>query len=219
MTVQRFVKQVVGTAALALAATAVTASAQMIPYVSVGGDVQHRQRAAEDSATYTDWKMGPGVNVAAGVEAKGGLAVEGEYTYFRNSSKTTAAPATGPQPGVGYVNLNMFFANVRYTMPTKGPVALYVGGGAGAYKSSLQGLSNTVAQSFGFVANGSNDGLVFAYQARVGASVKVSKHIAVLAGYRYVHGNDLLFKGTAFGDLTPNGAKMHALDVNLKVNF
>ena len=41
----------------------------------------------------------------------------------------------------------------------------------------------------------------------------------LMAGYRYLHGNDLTFLGTAFGDLHPNGVKMHHAEANLKIGF
>jgi hypothetical protein len=41
----------------------------------------------------------------------------------------------------------------------------------------------------------------------------------ILIGYRYLHGNDLLFQGIAFGDLRPNGAKVNSLEVAFKIGF
>lgn len=219
MIAQTFVRRTIGTSLFLAAFLAAAPAFAQGPYVIVGGDVTHRERSAESSTTYTDWKVGWGFNAAGGYQTKTGLAVEGEYSLFNNASRVTASDVTGPAPGVGHVHLNMFFANGRYTVPIPGPVSVYFGGGLGGYKSTLYGLSNTIAQSFGFAANGTNDGVVFAYQLRAGATLKFGKHFGVLAGYRYVHGNDLLFKGTAFGDLTPNGAKLHCFDFNLKIGF
>jgi len=218
--VQQFVRRTIGTSLfLATALTAAPAFAQDAgPYISVGGGFQHRQRAGESATTYTDWNNGGVFNVAAGAQTKSGLAIEGEYSYFKNASKVTASDVTGPAEGTGNVSLNFFFGNLRYTVPA-GPVRLYVGGGLGGYKSTLHDLSNTIAKSFGFEANGSNDGIVFAYQARVGLNFHLGGHAGLDAGYRYTHGGDLLFKGTEFGDLTPNGAKMHILEANLRFGF
>jgi opacity protein-like surface antigen len=186
-------------------------------YVSVGGSLSHRQRAGESATTYTDFKNGLGANIAAGFQRKA-VAIEGEFTYFKNDGKTVASTATGPAAGLGSVSLKFFFANVRYTAGGS-RARLYLGGGVGGYKSTLNGLTNTIANSFGFVANGTNDGIPFAYQARVGADFALSSRVALLAGYRYVRGGDLLFLGTAFGDLRPDGVKMQSAEVNLKFGF
>ena len=220
MTVHSLVRRVVtGSVFVAAAMTAAPALAQGAGgYVSVGAGFQHRLKAGESDTTYTLWKNGGVFNVAAGVQSKTGLAVEGEYSRFKNASRITASDVTGPAPGTGDVTLDFFFGNLRYTVPA-GPVRVYVGGGLGGYKSTLHDLSNTIAQSFGFEANGKNDGIVFAYQARAGLNFHFSSHVGLDAGYRFTHGGDLLFKGTEFGDLTPNGAKMHVLEANLRFGF
>src|SRR5439155_23033254 len=116
---------------LAAAAVATPAVAQESGgYVSVGGGFQHRQKAGESADTYTLWKNGPAFNVAAGAGTKSGVAIEGEFSFFKNASKTTAATVTGPQPGVGDVTLKFFFANVRYTAGGS-RAHLYLGGGVG----------------------------------------------------------------------------------------
>ncbi len=188
------------------------------PYAMAGAGFTHRQQSSEDASTFTDFENGYDVNVAGGYKV-GMVAVEGEYSYFRNSSKTTASVVTGPQPGVGNVSLKAFMANVRFESPSSVSVGGYVGAGIGGYKSYLNGLSNTVAQSFGFVADGSNDGVVLAFQLRAGVLFHLAPRVAVLAGYRYFHGGDLTFLGTAFGDLHPSGARIHSGEAAVKIGF
>ena len=222
MAVQNRVRYAVGaTLFLALAAVATPALAQDTGggYVSVGGGLAHRQKAGESPTTYTLFKNGYGVNVAAGFETKAGVAVEGEYSHFSNKAATVASDATGPAPGQGSISLNFYFVNLRYTVPSNGPVHVYVGGGVGGYRSTLHDISNTSAAPFGFFANGTNEGVVFAYQARAGVEFKVSDRVKIDAGYRYVRGQDLLFKGTDFGDLRPDGATLHNAEANVRFRF
>lgn len=186
-------------------------------YVSAGAGWQHRERAGETTTTYTDWKKGYALNFAAGYE-KRNLAFEGEVSFLKNDTDIVAATVTGPQEGVGDVTMRFFMANVRYTF-TDAPLRPYIGGGLGGYKSTLHGVSNVVAQSFGFEADGTSDGVTFAYQLRAGVSLQVSDRADVLVGYRYLRGSELLFEGTEFGDLRPNGAKVHSLEAALKFNF
>ncbi len=188
------------------------------PYLTVGGGVQHRQRASDNPQTYTDWKRGYAFNVAGGVQL-GAVGIEGEFSQLNNHDKTTAAPVTGPQPGMGDVTLRLFMANVTYSVKGNGPLGLFVSGGAGGYKSYIHDLSNVVAASFGLFANGTNDGLPFIYQLRGGATYDVSSRAALLLNYRYIHGNELLFKGTDFGDLRPNGTKNHVVEAAVRLGF
>lgn len=186
-------------------------------YVSAGAGWQHRERAGESPTTYTDLKKGHALNFAAGYEQRR-FAFEGEVSFLNNDTDRVAATVTGEQEGVGDISLRFFMANVRYTF-SDAPLRPYVGGGLGAYKSYLHGVSNVVAQSFGFEADGTSDGLTFAYQLRAGLSLRAGDRADVLVGYRYLRGSELLFEGTEFGDLRPNGAKIHSLEAALKFNF
>ncbi|HEX3703470.1 MAG TPA: porin family protein [Vicinamibacterales bacterium] len=195
------------------------ASAQDGAYVRVDGGFQHRARAAENAQTYTDWDNGFAIDAAVGYETKSRVSFEGEYSYLKNNDKTTASAVTGPAPGLGNVSLDFFMGNVRYDAPVAPSVDVYVSGGLGGYKSYLHGISNTIAHSFGIDANGSNDGVVLAWQVRAGLEARVTPHVGVLVGYRYLHGNDLLFKGTAFGDLMPNGVKINAVEAGVRIKM
>ena len=186
-------------------------------YVTVGGGLTNRQRAAEAGSTYTDFESGYALNAAVGYEFDA-LAVEGEFSFFKNSAETVASPVTGPQEGVGDVTMRYVMANVRYSFLDT-PLRPYVGGGIGFYKSYLNDLSNVVAESFGFLASGSNDGLTFAYQLRGGVQFDIAERAGVLVGYRYLRGSELLFEGTAFGDLRPDGAKVHSVEAAFKLGF
>ena len=213
----------VSAAAVALVALSVPASAAAQStddghlYVSAGAGWQHRGRAGETDTTYTDFKKGHALNFAAGFERRR-LAFEGEVSFMKNDADRVAATVTGEQEGVGDVTMRFFMANVRYTF-SDAPLRPYVGAGLGGYKSYLHGVSNVVAQSFGFEADGSNDGLTFAYQLRAGVSLRAGDRADVLVGYRYLRGSELLFEGTEFGDLRPDGAKVHSLEAALKFNF
>jgi opacity protein-like surface antigen len=222
VTVENCVRRAVATTLfLAAAAVATPALAQDSGggYVSVGGGLAHRQKAGESPTTYTLFKKGYGLNVAAGGETKTGVAIEGEYSHFSNKAKTVASDATGPATGQGSISLDFFFLNVRYTVPSQGPVQVYLGGGVGGYKSTLHDISNSIAAQFGLFANGKNDGVVLAYQGRAGVEFKVSDRVKIGAGYRYVRGRDLLFVGTDFGDLRPDGATLHNAEANVRFRF
>lgn len=186
-------------------------------YVAVGGGWQQRLRAGETATTYTDFKNGHAFNVAAGYEFQR-LAVEGEVSFFGNDAEVVASDATGPQEGVGGVTMQFFMANTRYSFG-EAAVRPYVGAGIGGYKSDLNDLSNVVAEMFGFVATGSNDGLTFAYQLRAGVQMHLVGRSDLLLGYRYVRGSELLFLNTAFGDLRPDGVRMHNIEATLKIGF
>jgi opacity protein-like surface antigen len=200
-------------------AFAPAARAQGGGYVRVDGGFQHRAPASEDAQTYTDWDNGYAVDVAGGYETKVKLSFEGEYSHLKNNDMTTASAVTGPAAGLGDVTLNFVMGNVRYAATVARHVNVYVGGGLGGYKSTLHSISNVIANSFGIDANGTNDGVVFAWQVRAGVEVPVASHVTVFGGYRYLHGGDLLFKGTAFGDLTPNGVKVNAVEGGVKIRL
>jgi opacity protein-like surface antigen len=218
--VKRFVIRLTVMAAMTVCVSAASyaQSIESGPYVTVGGGIQHRQRASDNPETYTDWKNGYAFNVAGGYRM-GAVGIEGEFSQLNNHDKTTAASVTGPQPGMGDVTLRLFMANVNYTVKGSGPLGLFVGGGVGGYKSYIHDLSNVVAASFGLFANGTNDGVPFVYQLRGGATYDLSSRAALLVNYRYIHGNELLFKGTDFGDLRPNGTKNHVAEVAIRLGF
>ncbi len=196
------------------------------PYVAVGGGFENRQRSGEDAFTYIDFGNDFAVNVAAGYKYQDeeklarNLGIEGEFSYLRNTTNTVSSVVTGPQAGIGNVTLRVGMANVRYEIPIPASfVGAYVAAGVGGYKSYLNGVSNVVAQPFGFVANASSQGVTFAYQLRVGAQFHVAPRADLLAGYRYLHGGNLTFLGTAFGDLRPTGARIHSLEGTLRIRF
>lgn len=195
------------------------------PYVTAGGGFANRQRSGEDAFTYIDFGNDYAVNVAGGYRYEGenrarNMAVEGEFSYLRNTTQTVSSAVTGPQAGLGDVTLRVGMVNVRYDLPIPATAfGAYVAGGIGGYKSYLNNVSNVVAQPFGFVANASSQGVTFAFQVRAGALFRLAPRADLLAGYRYLHGGDLTFLNTAFGDLRPTGARIHSFEAALRVRF
>ena len=195
-------------------------------YVTAGGGFANRQRSGEDAFTYIDFGNDFAVNVAGGYlyqdeeKRARNLSVEGEFSYLRNNTNTVSSVVTGPQAGLGNVALRVGMANVRYEIPIPSATfGAYVAGGIGGYKSYLNNVSNVVAQPFGFVANSASQGVTFAFQLRAGAQFRLAPRADLLAGYRYLHGGDLTFLGTAFGDLRPSGARIHSFEAALRVRF
>jgi opacity protein-like surface antigen len=192
------------------------ASAQA--YVFGGGAVQQRQLAGESATTYTEFDPGFAINAGGGY-AFGVIGVEGEYSYLRNNNKIVASTATGPADGLGNIGLRFFMANVRISPAGDRAIKPYLSGGVGGYKSYLHDVSNVIANAFGFRANGVSDGITPAFQFRAGIGFRVGSRAEAMVGYRYLRGGELLFLGTAFGDLRPDGAKTHHLEGGIKIGF
>jgi opacity protein-like surface antigen len=187
-------------------------------YVIGGAAYQQREKAGESETTYTTFDPGFAVNGALGYEF-GLVGVDGEFSYLRSQTDVVASTATGPAEGLGNVALRAYMANVRLNLAPGSPVSPYVGAGIGGYKSYLHDVSNVTAHAFGFDANGTSDGVTLAYQFRAGIGFGLGGRSEVQVGYRYLRGSELLFLGTEFGDLRPDGVRTHHLEGSVKVGF
>jgi opacity protein-like surface antigen len=188
-------------------------------YATLGGAYQKRLRSGESATTYTEFEPGYAVSAGFGYQFLGGLGLDGEVGFMRNNTDVVASDVTGPAAGVGHVTARSVMANVRYTVLTGGPIVPYVGFGIGGYRAQLHGLSNVIAADFGFFADGTSEGVTFAYQVRTGAEFPVHPNLALQAGYRFFRGSPLEFRGTMFGDLNPTGARTHSLELGARFRF
>jgi opacity protein-like surface antigen len=206
--------------ALVALGTAAPVGAQDSTGVYVIGSAawQQREKAGESSTTYTTFDPGFAVNGAIGYQF-GVVGIDGEFSYMKNKTKNVASTVTGEAEGMGEIALRSFMGNVRFSPAAGSPVRPYFGAGVGVYKSYLYDVTNVIANSFGFEANGTSDGMTFAYQFRAGVGFAVAEKSEVFVGYRYFKGSELLFIGTEFGDLRPDGAKTHSLEGGIKIGF
>jgi opacity protein-like surface antigen len=187
-------------------------------HVIVAGALQHRRRSADSDVTYFDFNQGFAAGGGVGYHF-GPLGFDGEFTYLRNAADIVATPATGPLDGLGHVALAAYLGNLRFTFPARGRFSPYLAAGFGGLKSYQHHVSNSAALRAGLEADGANDGLVFAYQFRAGASVRVTERVELLVGYRYLRAGELLFMDTALGDLRPDGVKVHHLEGGVRMAF
>lgn len=185
-------------------------------YAVASGAIVWRARAGENSTTFIDFEPGDAFNVAFGYAIKR-TGFEFEYSHVSNWTQTVAATATGPAPGLGNVSLDFKMVNLRYELSKAGPITPYVSVGAGEYESHLNFITNPIANSFGLVANGTSYGETLAYQARAGVGLKLAKNVQLLLGYRFLRGGNLVFKDTAFGLLTPNGATLNQIEIGAMI--
>ena len=104
----------------------------------------------------------------------------------------------------------------------------YVGTGIGTYQSEINGLIpdffNTIGPPFNTSPVNATSDMPFAYQFRVGVTRPLSCHTELFSGYRYFRGEELEFAAALFAapsapTFHPNGAKVHAIEFGVRVNF
>jgi opacity protein-like surface antigen len=93
----------------------------------------------------------------------------------------------------------------------------YLAAGFGGLKASLDGITRADGPQPRIALTGSNEGVVFAYQLRAGAGIRLARRVEALVGYRYLRSGELLFIGTALGNLRPTGARTHHVETGLKI--
>lgn len=86
--------------------------------------------------------------------------------------------------GRGNVENTSAFANLYYQIPTNGPIEPYVGGGIGVTSSKVKFNPSGVA-----IADDTD--INFAYQAKVGATYKVSPNFELFGEYTYRGSEDV----------------------------
>ncbi len=187
-------------------------------YLLATGSLQQRQRSSEGAATYADFNAGFGAGSAIGYFV-GPLAFEGEFSFLRNAADVVAFPSFGTGEGTGSATVQAYMGNLRFSFAPRGPFTPYIAAGFGGLKSGLHSLSNALGAAAGLAADGSNNGIVVAYQFRVGAGVRLTPRAQLLVGYRYLHGGELLYVDTAFGDLRPDGVRTHHLEATVRIGL
>ncbi len=195
------------------------------PYVSLSGGYQKRERAGEDPVTFIDFKGGYIFNGAAGYRF-GDFRTDLEVSFFDDPAEAVSAAPTGRRPGDGHVSGRAVTLNLYYDIPIRNsPLKPYLGAGIGVYSTKIHDLTNDILASlpaaFGgpLVVREEKSNEVFAFQVRAGLGYEVSQNVTLFLGYRYFNGKTLTFSDTIFGTLTPNGAKLNAVEFGARILF
>jgi len=198
-------------------------------YVSVSGAWQQRETVheVEDSRTFIEFDSGFLANAAIGARINA-FRLEFE-TSFMNNEVDLAGAAGLSSPSPGNVNLRAYMFNAYYDIQFRNTCwKPYVGAGIGTYQSEINGLIpeffGTIGPPFNSTPVNATSDMPFAYQFRAGVTRPLGCHTELFTGYRYFHGNELEFAAAPFaapGATTfhPDGAKVHAIELGVRVNF
>lgn len=196
-------------------------------YVQADIGAQYRDSAGENGDTVTYFKSGFYGSAGLGYRLNKNFRLSAEYTnQSSNADQVSATYGTGnplngiPQPGLGAIVLNQYTFNAYYDAPGFGykkRIRPYVGVGVGTQKSSIIGISNTVAAPFGLYANGDTWAPLVTFQA--GAAYVVNKNTEIYAGAKYADGSELLFRNTDFGNLLPMSSRNWSVSGGVRYTF
>lgn len=192
--------------------------------VSATAGYQKRDRAV-DSAGTTTFKGGYLLDTAFGYREKGHH-VEAGYTYFYNKCRTTdpAGPAIGVEPSSGNVDVDAVMGNYSYTFsPGIRKLDVYLGGGYGRYRVSINGLTTPSLRTLpaewgGPVIVYAKSSWTNAYQLRGGVKFSPSEGWDILAGYRFFDGSTMDIK-LADGSVIHPECTIHAFEATLRFSF
>jgi hypothetical protein len=93
----------------------------------------------------------------------------------------------------------------------------YVGIGVGTQRSSIINLSNSIAEPFGLVANGSAWAPLITFSG--GVSYVFTPNSEIFVGGKYALGSELLFDNTDFGDLLPQSSRNWIINGGFRYTF
>jgi opacity protein-like surface antigen len=197
-------------------------------YLSISGGWQHRETVheANDPQTFIEFRNGFAANAALGYRFDP-FRIEAEYSFMNNDVDTAGAAGLS-SPAAGNVNLRAFMFNVyhdvQFDLCCWQP---YVGAGIGLYQSEINSLYPdffTVAGAplAGTAVNTASD-MPLAYQFRLGATRPLGERTDLFMGYRYFRGEELEFAALPFSNFAPtfhpDGAKVHSVELGLRVHF
>jgi opacity protein-like surface antigen len=193
-------------------------------YLRVSAGPQHRMRAS-DSAGSTTFKTGYVIDAALGYLVRSHH-FEAEIASFNNRCKTTdpAGDAIGVEPSSGNVDVDTLMANYAYDIPLgHSRAALYLGGGIGMCRVSINGLTTPSLRTLpaewgGPVVVYAKSDWASAYQLRAGVTFRPSPRLNILLGYRLMESSTLDINLTDGSTIHPD-ARIHALEAAAQVRF
>lgn len=198
-------------------------------YISISGAWQQRETVHEvdDPSVFIEFDSGFAANAALGVRLES-FRLEFE-TSFMNSEVDRAGAGGFSSSSPGNVNLRAYMFNVYHDIEFKSTCwKPYVGAGIGIYQSDINGLIpdffSQVSQTFARTPINATSDMPFAYQFRVGVTRPICCNTEFYTGYRYFRGEELEFASAPFAGpnaptFHPDGAKVHAIELGLRVNF
>ncbi len=203
---------------------AITNDSEFPIYLRVSAGPQHRMRAS-DSAGTTTFKTGYVINAALGYQMRSHH-FEAEIASFNNRCKTTdpAGDAIGVERSSGNVDVDTLMANYAYDIPLgRTPVALYLGGGVGMCRVSINGLTTPSLRTLpvewgGPVVVYAKSDWTSAYQLRAGVTYRANSRINLLLGYRLMKSSTLDIN-LADGSTIHPDARLHALEAAAQIRF
>lgn len=205
-----------------------TESATNIPktgdgfYIGLSGSLQNREKASETEDTFLTFETGLDVNAALGYRF-GNFRVEGEFSFFNNPISIASAGTpvgTFKESAEGNVSLRAYMANLYYDIPIKNSrLKPYLGAGIGFYQSEINGLTADFFNSLGIPPVNATSNTPFAFQLRAGLGYVLSRKAEIYLGYRFFRGEALTFNAEVLGELNPNGAKVHNVELGFRATF
>jgi opacity protein-like surface antigen len=198
-------------------------------YISISGGWQQRETVHEvdDPSVFIEFDSGFAANAALGVRLDT-FRLEFETSFMNNEvDRAGAGGLSSASPG--NVNLRAYMFNVYHDIEFKSTCwKPYVGAGIGIYQSDINGLIpdffSQVSQTFARTPINATSDMPFAYQFRVGIARPICCNTEFYTGYRYFRGEELEFASAPFAGpnaptFHPDGAKVHAIEFGLRVNF
>lgn len=191
-------------------------------YIGLSGSLQNREKASETEDTFLTFEPGLDVNAALGYRF-GNFRVEGEVSFFNNPISIASAGTpvgTFKESAEGNVSLRAYMANLYYDIPIKNSrLKPYLGAGIGFYQSEINGLTADFFNSLGIPPVNATSNTPFAFQLRAGLGYVLSRKAEIYLGYRFFRGEALTFNAEVLGELNPNGANVHNVELGFRASF
>lgn len=198
-------------------------------YLSLSGGWEHRElvREAADPTTFIAFDDGFAINAALGYRFDL-MRIEAEYSFMNNECREAGSGGLSSAT-VGNINLKAFMLNVYHDFEFDGMLLKpYLGAGVGIFQSEINGLFPEFFQQVGgeyaTTPINATSNMPFVYQFRAGASRPLGERTEIFGGYRYFHGNEMVFSSAPFATgaaptFNPKGAWTHGLEMGLRVRF
>ncbi len=190
----------------------------------VNGDLgyQDRELAGENGDTVTEFKKGSMGSVGIGYRFNKNFRMSAEYARINNDVDTVASSASSGAPleGEGNVILKQYTINAYYDVDGFGnrkQYRPYVGIGVGNQTSIIEDLTNVGAKPFGLIVNDEATAPITQYKA--GLNISANDKTEYYVGGSYIHGSELLFRNTAFGNLLPQSSRNWVLQSGIRYTF
>lgn len=200
--------------ALGMGGATSLAHAQDTWYVSIqGGGSFLSDTDLKGLGLETEFDPGFSASGSAGVALRNNLRFEAEVSFAQNDIDQFSAAGVSVAGG-GDVDALAFMANAFYDLDIGGPWQVYVGGGAGVARVSVDDLEILGVG----VSLKEDDDAVFAYQAGAGMGYRISPSTTVTLDYRFFGTADPDFQDE-FGDSFEAEYQRHDLRLGLRFRF